>query len=142
MFQTTDTIQKAFKDAGIQCATAEGTAQGKPVSEVRVMVSGKQMPKATIQFVSNSDNPDFTACVLGYVKVPEGKRVQALEMANDCNLKYRYCKFAVDPNDNVNVTYDAPFRAVNPGDIAVETLGRFMRILDTVYPDFMEAMWS
>ncbi len=142
MFQTTKTIQKAFQDAGIQCAVAEGTAQEKPVSEVRVVISGKQMPKATVQFVSNSDNGDFTACVLGYVKVPEGKREQALVMANQCNLKYRYCKFAVAPNDNVNVTYDAPYRAGNPGEVAVELLGRFLRILDAVYPDFMETMWS
>ncbi len=141
MFKATKLIQEAFEKGGLKSTARDF----ETVSAVNITCSGKQAPKLNLVFLSANDQNDFTVRVPDYIQIPEGKEAKAWEVANQCNLKYRYCKFTVDSaRKSVVVTYDAPARIADAevGVIAVEMLTRFLRVLDEMYPEYMSAMWA
>ena len=136
MFQATKAIQEAFAEANLKCRVEEAGG----MSMVKAGVSGKQTTYS-IHFISSDDDNDVASRVMTFVKTPEEKRPQVLEAINECNRKFRFLKFVIDKDNDVNVEADIPLRVTNVGPVAVELTIRIMKILDEAYPIFMKCIW-
>jgi hypothetical protein len=80
--------------------------------------------------------------VYSLVKVPDNKVDAMLVKLNQLNNQYRFIRFSLDKDNEVQVSHDMPMATTNPGDIAVEITIRTAKILDDVYPEMMKALWS
>ena len=107
-----------------------------------VQFSAKNGPAYKIKFISADDDNDVAVRVFGLVKVSEDKKDKVLRTLNSLNSQYRYVKYVIDDDGDVNVEYDFPARAVNVESCAEELAVRFVRIIDESYAQIMHAMWS
>lgn len=137
MFQASKKIQEAFQAANLKCSVEE--QEGRSI--VRAGVSGKQT-NYRVLFISRDEDNDVEVRVFSLVKFPADKRDAGLNAVNECNRKYRYLKFVIDDDNDVNVEFDFPVRTKEPGSVAVEILIRIMKIVDDVYPVFMRSIWG
>lgn len=58
------------------------------------------------------------------------------------NAGYRWVKFFINKEENVNVQTDAVISSENSGKITVELMTRSFRIIDESYPRFMHVIWG
>ena len=115
----------------------------KESSAVQVKYSGDNFSTLEILFISSDDDSDVKVRVFGFVSgVPKDKRGAVLETINAMNDKFRYVKFTLDSDDDLNISYDVPVSEKEVGSIACEMVARFVNIADEAYPEFMKAIWS
>ena len=96
-----------------------------------------------IQFISRDEDNDVAVRAFDLVKFPEDKRTDMLAFANECNSKYRYVKLVVNCEDNtVQAEYDMPLASQDVGKIALETLARFLNIVNKTSEDMMRRAWA
>ncbi len=94
-----------------------------------------------IQFISKDNDNDVSLRVFSIVNVPAAKRSGMLMTLNEINNKYRFFKFALDSDGDVNMEYDFFVRS-NASACAVEAVIRINDILKDVYPMLMKALWA
>ncbi|WP_415930076.1 YbjN domain-containing protein [Zhenpiania hominis] len=102
-------------------------------------------PSVRVQFISRDNDNDVAIFLFGLVNgVSEDNMDKMLNAINECNKKYRYLKFYVDDDRNVNVEYDIPIEADDNsvGAEACEIFVRFMQITNECYPMLMKVIWS
>ena len=80
--------------------------------------------------------------VIALTRVEEEKVPVILPVINELNVKYRFVKFTLDKDNDINVEYDYPVSCSNPGESAEEIMIRFVQIIDESYPSLMRAMWA
>lgn len=112
-------------------------------SIIRAGIGGDNL-SYRISFASSDNDADVSVRALELVKVPEAKRAAALEVINDANLRFRFFKFTLDKDGDVNGEFDIPVKTPMSavGEVAWEMIVRSMDIFDKVYPDLMKAIWS
>ena len=138
VYQATKKIARAFDEAGLKHDIIEASGS----SAVKAGFRGENVEGVMVHFISSDDDNDVKVVVLNFLKVPAAKRGKVLEVCNNLNYTYRYAKFLLDNDSDVRVEYDLPLRNTDPGNICVEIMIRFMKILDDAYPEFMKALWS
>lgn len=112
------------------------------ISYVQAGFSGKNVKHLSIRYLSTDEDNDVSVRVFQLATAPEEKREKILAVLNSLNRKYRYAKFVIDDDGDVNVQYDIPQKSGNVGEACIEILVRFMQILDDSYPTLMQALWS
>lgn len=95
-----------------------------------------------IRFISKDDDNDVAVRVYGLVTVDEDHRDKVLPALNALNVKYRYVKFNLDKDGDVNLEYDYLVRCPDPAASAREIMIRIVKIVDEAYPELMRAMWA
>lgn len=101
-------------------------------------------PSLQVKFISLDDKNDVAIRLFRIVEnVEESKVDEMLKAVNECNCEYRYLKFILDDECDVNIEYDLALRAENTsvGAEACEILVRIVKIVDEVYPKFMKIIW-
>lgn len=104
----------------------------------------KNGPSVRVQFISSDEDNDVAIRLYGVVnEVSEEKMGEMQKVINECNNHYRYLKFTLDNDRDINVEYDLPVRADDScvGPMACEIFIRIMKIVDECYPKFMRVMW-
>lgn len=102
-------------------------------------------PSVRVQFVSQDNDNDVAIRLYGLVNsVAESKVEKMQEVVNECNCQYRYLKFTMDKDRDVNIEYDIPLRADDEtvGAMACEIFIRIMKVADDAYPKFMRIIWG
>lgn len=102
-------------------------------------------PNVRVQFVSTDNDNDVGIRLFGMVNnVAESKVDRMIRVINECNNQYRYVKFVLDKDRDVNIEYDIPLRSgdTTVGAEACEIFVRIMKIADDAYPKFMKVIWS
>lgn len=102
-------------------------------------------PSLQVKFISLDDKNDVAIRLFRIVEnVEESKVEEMLKAVNECNCEYRYLKFILDDECDVNIEYDLALRAedTSVGAEACEILVRIVKIVDEVYPKFMKIIWS
>ena len=102
-------------------------------------------PSVRVQFVSTDNDNDVGIRLFGMVNnVAESKVDRMIRVINECNNQYRYVKFVLDKDRDVNIEYDIPLRSgdTTVGAEACEIFVRIMKIADDAYPKFMKVIWS
>lgn len=80
--------------------------------------------------------------IFGLARYPQNRRQAGYRMLNQFQHKYRYLRFTLDNDGDVNVEYDFPDCTTDSGSCAVELMLRTMKIIDEVYPEIMRTLWN
>ena len=95
-----------------------------------------------VVFFFDADGHSMSVRVFNLVKVPVDRQLPVIELLNSLNAQYRWIKFYVNPQNDVNIQADAIISSETSGPIAVELLFRIIKIIDDTYPRIMKAVWS
>lgn len=138
MFKATKLISDKFTERGLKFRVEDGSDR----SVLRAGFSGDNFSSIEAVYISTDNDNDVAFRIWRIVRVPEGKRAQLLNAVNEMNRKYRYLKFVLDGDGDINAEFDFPVKCEMVGDIAVELASRAVNILDEAYPVFMKELWS
>lgn len=139
VFKATRAIAAAFDKEGIKYNVSTGNGS----STVQVKYSGDNFNSLEILFISKDDDNDVAVRSWAFVSgVSQEKRGKILETVNAMNDKFRYVKFTLDKDQDVNIEYDIPISTTEVGALASEICHRMVSIADDAYPEFMKAMWA
>ena len=138
IYKATREIEKAIKADELHYEIDET----EHTSVVSVGFDGKVAKNLTVRFISRDDDNDFSVRCFSIANTPEEKMDVVLKAVNEANDQYRYAKFVVDEDGDINAEYDFPVAGDNIGDSATELLVRFVDIIDKCYPKFMSAIWG
>lgn len=138
MFMATRAIRDYFTEKGVKFDIDE--TEGSSV--IRAGFSGDNVSRVTMLFISKDNDNDVAFRAFGIVRVPEEKRAALLTQVNAMNRKYRYLKFCLDDDGDINMEFDFPLKCERVGEIAFEIFVRAMNIVDEAYPVFMKEIWS
>ena len=76
------------------------------------------------------------------VKIPEGKKAQAIMVCNELNLHFKWVKFAYDDERKcIQATDDAVIQLDSCGDEVLRCSIQLMRVCDEAYPLIMKAIY-
>lgn len=103
--------------------------------------NGKQ---TTINFSIFFDTDGYSATVraVRLFPAPIDKKLQLLEDINNCNKQYRWVKYYIDDEGDVNLQIDALINEETSGEIIVELIRKAVSIIDETYPTFMRTIWA
>ena len=103
--------------------------------------NGKQ---TTINFsiFFDQDGHSATVRVVRLFPAPIDKKLQLLEDINNCNKQYRWVKYYIDDDNDVNLQIDAVISPETSGEVIVELISRTVSIIDETYPVFMHTIWA
>ncbi len=138
MFRATNEICRAFDAKGIKYTTDESEKNSRVISQWGV----KNGTDYRIQYISNDDDSDVSIRVFTLLHIEDDKIAPIVVALNKLNCTYRYVKFVLDDDCDVNVEFDLPLHTDNIGEICVEMTSRFVNIIDDAYPVLMKALWS
>ena len=97
---------------------------------------------ASIKFISNDDDGDAEVRAFSLAHIPDERLAGALKLVNELNRRFRYVKFVIGEDNDVNAEYDLPLRNANIGPCATEMFIRCMKIIDVALPELMHLIWA
>ncbi|MCD8365697.1 MAG: YbjN domain-containing protein [Clostridiales bacterium] len=77
-----------------------------------------------------------------FAKAPQDRLGQVMIACNELNKKYKWVKFYVDDDCEVNAEDDAIIDATTAGDECFELMVRMAGIVDEAYPVIMKAVYA
>ena len=102
-------------------------------------------PSVIIRFVSfNRDNDIMITIPCLVNNIPAEKHSNLLKTLNEMNEEYRFIKFVLNSENNIDVRYDLP---VNTGDESLGEMGfeifiRIMKIMNECYQSIAKALYA
>ena len=138
IYKATREIESAIKAKDLRCSVSETDT----TSRVFAKFDGKVAKNLEISFISSDNDNDFSVRCFSIANVPEDKMLAAMKAVNDANRNFRFVKFTLDNDRDINAEYDFPSEGENIGPAAVELLMNFVKIIDKCYPKFMTAIWT
>lgn len=143
IYKATKLIKEEMERQGLKYSIEEFEDGSGSTLLVRFTINNG--PSLRVKFISLDDKNDVAIRLFRIVEnVAESKINEILKAVNECNCEYRYLKFILDEEHDVNIEYDLALRAEDTsiGAEACEILVRIVRIVDEVYPKFMKIIWS
>lgn len=139
MYKMTREIYEALKNkSGLKVFTEEvGNS-----SFAWLQFSIKNGGSYRIRFISRDDDNDVAVRIFGLVSIDSAQQAKILPVLNQLNAKYRYVKFVMDKDGDINLEYDYLVRCPDPAASAEEIIVRIVKIVDEAYPELMRAMWA
>ena len=131
MFRATRLIYDALTGANFKCNTQDN---GKTSAVTVGFPTPSGGGSYTIIFANTDDDTDTAVRVFKLFRVGMFKKAKALEACNDMNNKFRYVKFVVDKDGDLNMEYDMTVRGCDPAAASTELVIRFAKILEEAYP--------
>lgn len=98
--------------------------------------------KLNIYFFFGSDGTDVHLIGDGFCKSGPEKREAVLNAVNECNKHFRWMKFVLKDEGDVEVEDDAVIQLDSCAEECFELMIRMCSIVDDAYPILMKAMWS
>lgn len=139
MFKMTTAIYNALiEDGDLKVFTEEHEKS----SEVWLQFGIKNGGSYRIRFISHDDDNDVSVRVYSLISVEADQREKVILALNDLNIKYRFIKFVLDDDGDVNMEYDYPVKCPDPSASALEMVIRIVKMVDDAYPALMRAMWA
>ena len=109
---------------------------------LRAGVSGDAASYSFLFIKQDDEDNDVSLRVFDVVKFPEHKKDKGLEVLAKLGRQYRFIRFAMNDEGEVNAEYDFPMEFSPIGEGAFEMMVRFTDILDNCYPELMRAIWA
>ena len=132
MFKATRAIYDALTATG--ALKGVNTNENGKTSAVTVPFQAPGGGSYTIIFANSDDDTDTAVRVFELFHVGMFKKAKALEACNEMNNKFRYVKFVVDKDGDLNAEYDMTVRGCDPAAASVEMVIRFSKIIEEAYP--------
>lgn len=139
MYKVIAQIQKEFDKKDIKYSFIEQ----KSSQIIQAGIPIENGPSIMVWFIAHKDANDIAVRIFGIVsKIKNEKKQLLLNAVNSCNEKFRFFKFCIDSDNDVNVEYDFLTESNNTGPMAFEALARISSVLDEAYPIMMDALYS
>lgn len=141
MYRAIELIAQEMDRVGIKYSLEENSQKSALITGFGVN-NGSHV---RVFFISTDDNNDVAVRLFGVVNgVSEDKVGRILEVINECNRQYRYMKFVLDDERDINVEYDIPLKTTDDsvGEIGCEVFIRMIKIVEESYPKFMRVVWG
>ena len=139
MYKMTREIHRELsKDSNLKVFTDETSSS----SYVWLQFGIKNGGSYRIRFISRDDDHDVAVRVFALVSVEPDCQTKILPTVNELNAQYRFVKFVLDDDGDINLEYDYPVSDPNPAASARELVIRISNIVDEAYPKLMRAMWA
>jgi hypothetical protein len=139
MFKMTQEIYRVLsEDGGLKVFTDETETSSNAWLQFGIKNGGSYR----IRFISRDDDNDVAVRIFSLVTIDKEKQDKVLPVINNLNNKYRYVKFILDNDGDVNVEYDYLVKCPDPAVSAKELIIRIVKIVDEAYPELMRAMWA
>ena len=110
-----------------------------PASNVWLQFATDNNTPYQIRFISTDDNNDVAVRVFGLLKVENSLSDKVLPLINRLNAAYRFVKFVLDNEGNVNLEFDYLYCCPNPAASAEEIVMRIVKIIEEAYPALLRA---
>ncbi len=136
--QATRVVQQALLKQDVKCDILEKDEHSMVVAGFN-MKSGNSV---RIHFISMDEDNDVAIRVFGFIHVEEEQRAAALKGINTVNDQFRFAKFTLEEDGDVNVEMDIPQKVENLGPVAFELMIRIVQIMEEAYPILMRAIWA
>ena len=137
MYSSIRQIQWAFNKKGLKYRTDD--LFGNQI--LRASMKGKY-GEYTFLFIKDDDEGNDVAIrTLPLVRVPNSRRKEACILLNSFQQRYRYARFVIDKDGDVNVSYDFLVACQDIGECAVDVLMKMCGVLDACYPELMRFIW-
>ncbi|MDD7367892.1 MAG: YbjN domain-containing protein [Clostridiales bacterium] len=140
MYQATMEIIQEFDSANIKYDAVDN--QDANYSYVAASFKSKANTVVSIKFISNDDDGDAEVRAFSLAHIPDERLAGALKLVNELNRRFRYVKFVIGEDNDVNAEYDLPLRNANIGPCATEMFIRCMKIIDVALPELMHLIWA
>lgn len=110
----------------------------------RVRISFKTDNAQNVRLNYFFDENDMTVNikVFSLAEVPVDKLMDMYVLLNQLNSEYRWVTFYLDEDNEVTISGDAVVEENTAGDELYQLAGRFLNIIDDVYPRIMKVRWS
>ena len=138
MYKAIAEVHKAFDKAGIKHKVDQ-------IGDHWMINTGMTGKFSTYQFLfikTDDTGNDIAMRIFKLVNFPKHKAAAALTVLNSLQQEYRYLRFVLDDDGDVNVEYDFPAAYSPIGDGALEMVLRTTNILDECYPKLMRSIWG
>jgi len=144
MFKMTRVIQQVLENADAADAKLKVfTEESETSSMVWLQFGIKNGGSYRIRFISRDDDNDVAVRVFGLISVDsEEQKAKVLPVLNRLNNEYRFIKFVMDKDGDVNLEYDYMADCPDPSASALEAVLRIVKMVDDTYPELMRAMWA
>ena len=113
--------------------------------EIRVPFGIKNGPSVELRYISFNRHNDLTVMISNLVNdIPDSSRAGVLETCNELNRKFRFLKFSLDENSNLDVQHDFPENTGDEclGEMAFEIFLRTIRILGEAWPALGKTLYG
>ena len=90
----------------------------------------------------SEDNSNVHVIAPQLVKVPSGKLDHMYKVVNDVNKYFRWVKFLIDEDGDVQAEADCILDMDTCGQECLEIIQRTATIVDQAYPTFMKELWA
>ncbi len=95
-----------------------------------------------VRIFFDDDNMHVALRCFGFVKIKQEQFANALMTCNKCNQDYRWVKFVIDDDMDINAYDDAVTSPDAAGEEVFELMTRMLSIVDDCYPIFMKNIWG
>lgn len=140
MFNAIRLLDEAFGTHGLKYQIHETDEY----QEVQAFIGIKNGPSVAARFISQNHGNDLMVRIMGLVNdAPAEKRFRIMEACNQLNNQYRFLKFEMTPDNNVNVEYDFPVCTGDAclGEMALEIFVRMIQILNQGYSQLAKVLY-
>lgn len=140
IFKATTLIRQEFDAKNLKNLVQERDE----VSSLNAGFAVKNGPGLEVKFISYDDSNTVAIRLFALVRVSDEDRAKVYDVINTANTNFRYVRFYIDKEGDVNMGYDLPQTTPDNlvGPMCVEMFVRFVDVINKVYPDFMRALWS
>lgn len=142
MFHSAQLIADTFNDRGIKYQVYEREGQDEIQAAFGIKNGG---PLVIARFIVRNRDNDISVRIVSLVNnTPAEKRMRVLEACNQLNCRFRFLKFCMTTDGDVNVEFDMPEHVDenSVGPVAFEILVRMMQILNQGYPLIVKALYT
>ncbi len=108
MYRATLEICQEFDEANIKYDVVDNQDAG--YSYVSASFKPKANTVVSIKFISNDDDSDVEVRAFSLAHIPDERLAGALKLVNELNRRFRYVKFVIGEDNDVNAEYDLPLR--------------------------------
>lgn len=119
--------------------------------DIEILKSGKfdvetrwNLDETTVAVRAIFDDNGHTVAVrcfrLAHVK--EDRFIDVLKICNELNNRFRWVKFAIDKDNDINIEIDCIVNEETAGAVVLELVQRLCSIADEAYPELMKAIYS
>jgi hypothetical protein len=138
MYKAIAEIHETFNRRGIK----HSVDQKGDIRVIHAGMSGKASNYEFLFIKTDDSGNDVAIRVFKLARFAPHTRGKALEVINEVQQRYRYARFNLDDDCDVNVEYDFPASYPAIGEGAFDMLIRMTTILDDCYAQFMRAVWG
>ena len=119
--------------------------------DIFILKSGKfdvvtrwNLEETTVTIRAVFDDNGHTVAIRCFrlARAKEDRFVDVLKTCNELNNRFRWFKFSIDNDSDINMEIDCIVNEETAGEVVLELVQRLCNVVDEAYPELMEAIYG